>query len=62
MISEEWAAYFLSEEGIKIYGGLFERREGELDEDFRKRATMLWLVEQEEYELYGQFCVITKET
>ena len=45
MISEEKAAFYKSEKGIKLYGGLFEIRDGETDEVFRSRPTLLWLAE-----------------
>ena len=45
MISEEKAAFYKSEKGIKLYGGLFDIREGESDEVFRSRPTLLWLAE-----------------
>ena len=56
MVSEERAAFYKSEKGIMLYGGLFDIREGESDEDFRSRPTILWLAEAEDFELYGQFC------
>ena len=57
MISEERAAWYKSEGGLKLYGGLWDRREGESDEDFRRRSTILWLAEAEDWDLYGQFCI-----
>ena len=57
MISEEKAAFYKSEKGRSLYGGLFDLREGESDADFRSRPTILWLAEAEEFELYGQFCI-----
>ena len=45
MISEEKAAFYKSEKGIKLYGGLFDIREGESSEVFRSRPTLLWLAE-----------------
>ena len=53
MISEEKAAFYKSEKGRSLYGGLFDLREGESDADFRSRPTILWLAEAEEFELYG---------
>ena len=31
------------------------RREGESDDEFRRRSTLIWIVAEEEYALYGMF-------
>ena len=55
-ISEEYFAYYMTAEAQALYPvWILPRREGETDDEFRRRSTLIWLAEEEEYALYGQF-------
>ena len=39
-----------------VYGIYVEpRKEGETDDEFRRRSTLIWIVAEEDYALYGMF-------
>ena len=46
----------MTEEARLKYGVYVEpRKEGETDDEFRRRSTLIWIVEEEDYALYGMF-------
>ena len=51
-ITKEWAAYLIIETVIKKYGNYVHQiREGESDEDFRRKSTLIWIAVEQEYAL-----------
>ena len=46
----------MTEEARFKYGVYVEpRKEGETDDEFRRRSTLIWIVAEEDYALYGMF-------
>ena len=46
----------MTEAARKEYGDyILPRKEGETDDEFRRRTTLIWIIAEEEYALYGQF-------
>ena len=46
----------MTEAARKEYGGyILPRKEGETDDEFRRRSTLIWIVVEEDYALYGMF-------
>ena len=46
----------MTEAARREYGDyILPRKEGESDDDFRRRSTLIWIAAEEEYALYGMF-------